>query len=167
MIRKDGAIFMEQEEYDNLLQTFSEEQKKSISYDPDTKQLEYHLSLYESNQQLINGLPTLNDEQIAQSKIKMKKWLLENNDRYYMLLCKDYNYYTVFTYEHGAINDMVESVTEIAFELGEIKVMEEDSSSAFAFWIKIENNRTEALDDTQNLPYCFYLFPYGRGIVEV
>ena len=113
------------------------------------------MSLYDMNAQLISQLPTLTKEQIN-GKIKIINDFASNiNSNYYMLLCKEMSYYTVF------VNKKYDGEFET---VGHALV-------ACLDWCEVKS--IEALEDeieiwimNKGTAYCMHFFDYQSGIVE-
>ena len=74
-----------------------------------------------------------------------------------MLLCKDYNYYTLFESESILRKSFVDMVIETICPLGNIYSIEfTEDQGALEIWIKPED---------EAMPLAFYLFPYDIGVV--
>jgi hypothetical protein len=74
-----------------------------------------------------------------------------------MLLCKDYNYYTIFSYSlMPSFQTFGEAVCTIISELGSVYSIEQLEDGAIEIWIKPNGEES---------PYAFYLFPYDAGVV--
>lgn len=115
------------------------------------------INLYDLNKNIMSQLKPLSDEKLKE----LKKLILTFDDTidntYYMLLCRERNYYTTFV-KNGCIgiNAINESVIDCLHDLGEIISGElTEDKTAIEFWIKA--------DDTA---YCVYFFGYDAGVVE-
>ena len=74
-----------------------------------------------------------------------------------MLLCKDFNYYTIFTKDDILGSSLfAETVIMILTELGKIYSIEQLEDGAMEIWVKPKGEEN---------PYAFYLFPYDAGVV--
>lgn len=77
---------------------------------------------------------------------------------HYMLLCKEYNYYTIF--ECDSMLNMPTfgaAVSEIISNIGEVYSIEPtENEDAVEIWIKPEGKESSM---------AFYLFPYDAGVV--
>lgn len=82
-----------------------------------------------------------------------KDFYNKTDNNHYMLLCKEYNYYTIFELEDMLqFPDFAGAVSDIISELGNVYSIENDSTGgAIEIWIKPEGEET---------PLVFYLFPY-------
>lgn len=147
------AIFMEQDEYDALLKERKQKSEKAAA----------GTSLYECNRMLMAQRPDLTIEDIEAKVPYLEKWFEDNPDKYFMLLCNELNYYTVFhqcTMTFGSFTKLAKEVLDLAIKyIGNIKAIEIDTNGAIAIW--------GWQRDEEELPHCFYLFPYGQGVVEV
>lgn len=115
------------------------------------------LNLYDLNKSIINQLPSLTKEQIFEKKDLIKKYRDNTNNIFHMLLCRDYNYYTIFVEkENDEFHNLSDAVLTIVFELGDVYSIEETEDGAIEIWIKPTGEEE---------PYVFYLFPYDAGVV--
>lgn len=76
-------------------------------------------------------------------------------DDYYMLLCNEYHYYTIFTSTDWDEPSFTHVVMEIIAELGDVFSVEK-TEGGIEFWIR-PNDCEEAM--------IFMLFPYDAGVV--
>lgn len=116
------------------------------------------MNLYELNQSIINQLPPLTSSEIAAKMDIIHK--IQNNtmNNHYMLLCKEYSYYTIF--ESDIMLNMPTfgaAVCEVVSGIGDVYSIEiTDNDNALEIWIKPEG---------QENALAFYLFPYDAGVV--
>lgn len=117
-----------------------------------------NLSLYDLNKNVISQLEPLDLNEIGEKMSLFSDFYNKTNNKHYMLLCKEYNYYTIFEYEHMLpFPDFAGSVSNIISELGDVYSIENDSTGgAVEIWIKPKEEKT---------PLVFYLFPYDQGVV--
>ena len=80
----------------------------------------------------------------------------KSDNSFHMLLCKDYNYYTIFAPDDIVILDFIAAVYDIIVNLGAVYSIENTEDGAIEIWIKPEG---------EEMPYAFYLFPYDAGVV--
>lgn len=116
---------------------------------------EVSMTSYEINQQLISQLPALTENQIDEGKTKIYEFAKNNYNQYYMLLCRDLNYYTVLKRDplNAAPNDTLEQVViECAQYLGNIKAIDA-TEGAIEIWTS-----------TNEGTYVMYFFGYDGGI---
>ena len=121
-----------------------------------------NISIYELNQSAMSSLPKhdfkqrLNDTKIIKDFIKDTRC-----GDYYMLLCRDINYYTLFSVKgfdfvgeplSKELITCIDNVGEIiAFDLNETK-------DAIEIWIKEKQTKKA---------YCMLFFNYTNGVIEV
>lgn len=115
------------------------------------------MTLYDLNKQIIKQMPDLRDEDIGISKTMISEYILDSANKFYMLLCHDLRYYTLFEMTDDSINDKIEdSLINCLFDLGKIKKIElTEDKQAIECWV---NTRTGI--------YVAYFFPYDKGVVE-
>lgn len=119
---------------------------------------EVSMSLYEINQSLISQLPAYNDTQTNELINKINNWATSLSDSYYMLLCRDINYYTTFHQtEHDQIEfqNLGQAVIAVLTENNYTIHSDEQSNDHFEIWAKNTSGT-----------YAFILFPYDWGIVN-
>lgn len=117
-----------------------------------------NLNLYDLNKNIISQLEPLDLNEIGEKMSLFKDFYNKTDNKHYMLLCKEYNYYTIFEYEHMLqFPDFAGAVSNIISELGDVYSIENDNTGgALEIWIKPEGEET---------PLVFYLFPYDQGVV--
>lgn len=148
----DKEIFMEQDEYQEYLK--NKNQKK------DESKPVAQVNLYQLNQDIMSNQPALSGDGVRKGQLEFFDWIskLSDNPKFYMLLCHELNYYTVFHINDTATKeDFWNEFYDIAKELGTLKAMEIDSG-CFSIWVDWPQD---------NISHLFYLFPYDRGVVEV
>ena len=145
-------IFMEQDEYQEYLK--NKNQKK------DESEPVAQVNLYQLNQNIMSNQPALSGDGVRKGQLEFFDWISKqpDNPKFYMLLCHELNYYTVFHINDTATKeDFWNEFYDIAKELGTLKAMEIDSG-CFSIWVDWPQD---------NISHLFYLFPYDRGVVEV
>lgn len=131
---------------------------------------EVQMTAYDINKQIISQLPALTIEQIKEKQQNVINQLVINtNNEYYMLLCRDKNYYTLchrvpdmvpapadnvrqYSNWPNEIITIEDLVIECAQCLGDIKAIEQ-ADGAVEIWV------TDPFDT-----YVMYFFPYDGGV---
>ena len=159
MREENGAYFVEPEEYENLLEMLKQnnEVEKAFEIKEDESAPQVEVSLYELNQMMVAQMPDMEQDTMKENFIK---WYQENKASYFMFLCRELSYYTLF--HLGLDSNSKEEkfwteVYETCAYVGDIKMMEVDTNGALAVWMNWNNEGY----------HCFYLFPYDEGVVEV
>ena len=141
-------------EEDNQVYTWNGNKWESVNID--NKGIS--MNLYELNKSIINQLPPLTEQEIAVRMDVIHKLHNESMNNHYMLLCKEYNYYTIF--ESDTMLNMPTfgaAVCEIISNIGDVfSIDATDDGAAVEIWIK---------PDEQEDAFVFYLFPYDAGVV--
>lgn len=117
-----------------------------------------NISVYDMNKQLISQLGTLDDKAALNL---IRKYKNEIGGKYFMLLCRDLNYYTLFT-----IGDKIpiaqeyprieREVVDCLHDLGEIKSVEKiEETNAIEVWVQPEGEE----------PLVAYFFNYDKGVI--
>lgn len=115
------------------------------------------LNLYDLNKSIINQLTPLTNSEIASKMDIINKLHNTAMNKHYMLLCKDYNYYTIF--ECDSMLNMPTfsaAVCEIVSNIGEVFSIEPTEDGAIEIW---------ARPDGEESALAFYLFAYDAGVV--
>lgn len=116
------------------------------------------MNLYDLNKSIVNQLPPLSRQDIAVRMDIIYDLRNKTMNNHYMLLCKEYNYYTIF--ESDTMLNMPTfgaAVAEIINGIGEVfSIDATEDGGAIEIWIKPEGE-DEAL--------VFYLFAYDAGVV--
>lgn len=123
---------------------------------PEDNETTIGMNMYDINKQIISQLPVMSDEAIAEALVELRRFVDETKNKFYMLLCRDINYYTLFMRDLKLADETIEDVLlECAHTLGDIKAIER-TDGAIEIWI--ENEFFE------NGPYAMYFFPYDGGV---
>lgn len=113
------------------------------------------INLYELNQSSMQQFEVLTDEELHERAQIFVDLINKTQNEHYMLLCKEYNYYTIFeknnTKYEGNFQNMVE---EIIKSLGDVISIDFIDENNVEIWIRIENEN-----------HLFFLFPYDLGVV--
>ena len=134
-----------------------DEEKGWIEFAPTDKDFNTGLTLYDVNKNLINSMEPLTKEILQQKENLLNNYFKNANNNYHMLLCRDYNYYTLFAHNFLTVKpDFVSAVLGIVEELGPVYSVDATDDGAIEIWIKPKG---------ENNPYAFYLFPYDSGVV--
>lgn len=118
-------------------------------------------TLYDMNKQIMQQIgEPLKDLQLASIQMKLEDWFNWQIDGYAMLLCHERRDYTLFhLYQKANKNPPAVAAKELILCLknrGEILSVEEDSNKAWEIWLRIDDES-----------YCYYLFNYDEGVIEV
>lgn len=123
----------------------------------DNNSVGLNMNIYDMNKQVVSQLPSMKNEDVDKAMILIEQYLKAQQNEFYMLLCRDINYYTVIYLDDTASD--VKAPAEIlacASEVGELKSVDLNGNDAIEVWVKPEDS--DAL--------VMYLFPYDRGVVS-
>lgn len=116
-----------------------------------------NMNLYDLNKAAVTQLPNY-----SEADKKAAKELINTYDdfsiatRYYMLLCRELNYYTVFQRQFTGSEDFGDVVIECLENLGNIKSIEvTEDKTAIEAWIVNSDNEAHVI----------YLFNYDQGVI--
>lgn len=118
------------------------------------------LNMYDINKQLISQMPVLTQEQSLEARKDIQTFLEETHNKFYMLLCRDINYYTLFNLINESQSPICTAEDEIwacAEYIGDIKSVER-KEGAMEIWVQPHENNSEAI--------VMYLFGYDAGVIE-
>lgn len=116
------------------------------------------MNLYDINKQVISQLPALNTEDVDNSKKIIVEYFNNTLGEYYMLLCNDLKYYTIFS--------LKETLTEPIFEDEVIDCVLDFVDNIKS--INYDENKTaiEIWFTKDEETYVMYLFDYSLGVIE-
>ena len=115
------------------------------------------MKLYDLNKQIISQMADLTNEDLKDSKNIITEYLQKQGNKFYMLLCRDINYYTLFkTSTEAKLPAAASEVLECAKTIGTIKSVDINDNNAIEIWVHAENSE----------PLAMYLFPYDLGVIE-
>lgn len=120
------------------------------------------MSLYDINEQIIRQLPDYTKEDEDAAKIEIDNWSGADQGGYYMLLCKEQSYYTVFKYTSPYNEGLVvfqtlgDAVIACVKDVGTIKSVSKQEDNTYEIWVL----------DSNDVMWCLHLFNYDNGIVE-
>ena len=142
---------------------YNEEDNKVYRWDPiegwQEQKMDGNLTMsaYDINKQIIAQLPTISEEDLETVKSQIIRKYCDNmKAEYYMLLCRDINYYTVFKIDLKLADETIEDVLiECAQGIGAIKsIALTEDEMALELWMTYR-------DET----YVAYFFPYDTGVI--
>ena len=117
----------------------------------------FEMNLYDLNKNVISQLDPLTPGEITMKMSAFEEYYDKANNLYHMLLCRDFNYYTIFNYNSMSnTRNFSSMVCTVITELGEVYSIELLEDGAMEIWIKPTGEES---------PYAFYLFPYDAGVV--
>ena len=124
---------------------------------PNDQDTSIGMNMYDINKQIIAQLPAINEaDMIAVKREIIRKYCDQMKAEYYMLLCRDINYYTVFKIDLKLADETIEDVlVDCANYIGTIKSIGfTEDEQAIELWMTNE-------EDT----YVAYFFPYDKGVI--
>lgn len=116
-----------------------------------------NLNLYELNKNIISQLNTLTYNELFDKMAIIADYYDNSNNDFHMLLCREYNYYTIFNKKKMAEHGFAKTVHDIITDIGGIYSIEPTADGAVEIWIRPIDKET---------PLVFYLFPYDAGVVD-
>lgn len=115
------------------------------------------MSLYDMNKQIMFQMPELDEEKIVAAKNLIKEYDITFESKYYMLLCNEYKYYTIFNCEKQNKETLEDVVFECLNNVGQVVSIDKtEDNAAIEIWVKLEKEAK-----------VFYLFDYNKGVVEL
>lgn len=157
---KNGNII---ENPENGMRAYSPETKKLYIYnngiwDMIKDDINLGMNVYDLNKQIISQLSFTELQQIFNI---LNHYVRENKYSYYMLLCRDINYYTIFKLNReiensDILNTFSEDVIDCVQNIGTLKSADVTEDGAIEIWVHPEDSE----------PMVMYLFPYDTGVIE-
>ncbi len=128
-------------------------------YPIEDQKIDTGMSLYELNKQGYAQLLPYDETQIQDAITWINEFSDKNKGKYYMLLCKEMSYYTVFEkdfLEYDCLS-LGHGVIECLDNVGTIHGIDDNGEGALEIWVKTSDEEV----------YCMLLFNYDVGIVKV
>ena len=116
-------------------------------------------TLYDVNKQIIQQLPPYNRENFADSILLINSYAEKSANKYYMLLCNDIKYFTLFVREQCMETETIgEAAIDCSQYLGEVKSINyNDNESAIEIWF------VSTIDQEAHVAY---FFAYDEGVIS-
>ena len=156
---KDGEVVFQEDTKEFFIY-------KNNSYIPVPKDTGIQMGLYELNAQIMEQLPNMSKESLANKKALFKEFINKTDNNYYMLYGKEISYFTLFNtlgsnigyIGYEIFHDFYECLLDCLYNIGEIKSIDlTKSQDAFEIWAKTPEGKIT----------CLYFFPYDTGIVYI
>jgi hypothetical protein len=113
------------------------------------------VDLYTVNKQIVAQLPNFTFDQRMSARELIHDVTFDPTKKYYMLLCKDLSYYTLFVRDETQKETIGAALFDCLDHVGVIKSIElTDSKDALEIWLMCDNEA-----------YVFYFFNYDAGVV--
>ena len=115
------------------------------------------LTMYDINKQIISQMGTLEDTAREEAHLLITDTVATSGQTYFMLLCRDINYYTLFKLDkdNSGLCNVASEVFECTEDIGVLKSVE-SVEGAIEIWVH----------PTDKDPLAMYLFPYDAGVIE-
>lgn len=113
------------------------------------------MNLYDLNKQLMSQMNAYTLEQWEEAETNINNWEANIKATYYMMLCKEISYYTVFVNDGYEFHSLGAAVRECLEFIGGDIVSIDIEPEVIEIWVK-------QTDDV----YCLHLFNYDNGIVS-
>ena len=112
-------------------------------------------SLYDYNKNRIKLLPALSKSKIEEGKNKIKVFMCKKTDKYYMLLCRELNDYSIFILNDD-IAEFKAAMRDCIVNRGFCKGIDKQEDGAWEIWIQT---------DKDSLPNAYYFFNCDQCII--
>lgn len=113
------------------------------------------LNLYDLNKQLVPQLPTLNEEQVISAKAVILDYVCKTQESYYMLLCHELRYFTVFAMNAHSEENVEDALLDCLSYVGEVKSIE-SNGEAVEIWVVLPTGEAHVM----------YFFNYESGVIQ-
>jgi hypothetical protein len=121
-----------------------------------TKEIDTGLSIYEINKNLMKEEKPLDPIAINIAIKKVTDGILSSFKKYWMLLCRERNDYTVFIITGS--NKLKNELKETILNRGKLLDISQQEDGNFEIWIR---------DSETEENFAYYLFDYTFGVIEV
>lgn len=157
---KDGNIITNPQEGDKA---YSPETKKVYMYANNKwnmldSDVNLGMTIYDFNKQIIAQMGILEGVPREEAHLRITDMAAVSQNTYFMLLCRDINYYTLFKLDkdNSGLCNIASEVFECVEEIGAIKSVEGVEGGAIEIWVH----------PVYDEPLAMYLFPYDAGVIE-
>ena len=111
-----------------------------------------NINVYDMNKQIISQLPAIDDIAVLTTIRKYKNV----DGKYFMLICRDIGYYTLFAIEPDSEARIEQEALECLKDIGAIKSIEQiEGTEVLEIWVEPENED----------PVVMYFFNYDKGVI--
>ena len=106
-------------------------------------------TLYELNRQVASQLPPQPQDYLQEQLYKIKKWFINKDNKYFMLLCKEKADYTLFNFKYKKVEDelfnnlkntiskkAIQELEECVKSRGILMAINKSTEDAWEIWIK-------------------------------
>ena len=116
------------------------------------------MTIYDLNKQVISQMGILEGAAREEAHLHITDMATRSNNTYFMLLCRDINYYTLFKLnkDNNDLCNIANEVFECAEDIGAIKSVESVDGDAIEIWVH----------PVDSDPIVMYLLPYDAGVIE-
>ena len=116
------------------------------------------MTIYDLNKQVISQMGILEGTVRKEAHLRIIDMATRSNNTYFMLLCRDINYYTLFKLnkDNNGLCNIASEVFDCVEDIGAIKSVEDVDDGAIEIW-------AHPVDGD---PVAMYLFPYDAGVIE-
>ena len=156
---KDGNIIVDPKEGD--ISVSPETQKlytyKNGQWEMIKGETNLGMTMYDLNKQIIAQMGVLEGMAREQAHLLITDTVATSGQTYFMLLCRDINYYSLFKLDkdNSGLCNVASEVFDCAEDIGALKSVE-SVEGAIEIWV-------HPIDDE---PLAMYLFPYDMGVIE-
>lgn len=141
----------------NKVYIYVDNKERWKPFSPSGEQIEITQNAYEMAKIVAAQAPLLTEEQIENTKILIKEYLNNYQDRkYFMLMVRDINYHTLFVINENNDENISDIIIECLSNIGDIIDINNETEEAIEAWVK----------DKKGEAHIGYFFPYDQGVVE-
>ena len=110
-----------------------------------------NLSVYDVNKQLLAQMSEIDDRSVLETVRRYKN----KDGKFFMLICRDINYYTLFTIGQG--ERIEREVLNCLHDIGVVKSIEQiEGTETIEIWVQPKDEE----------PLVMYFFNYDKGVIE-
>lgn len=120
----------------------------------------FSMNLYDLNKSIIGQLPKKTKEELIELEKVINDYHYKVNSEFYMLLCKDISYYTIFHNDNHSFSTTIEFLGEVVIDcasnVGSIISIDPTENNTIEIWVKTSEEEV----------YCMYLFDAKDFVVK-
>lgn len=119
------------------------------------------INLYDMNKEVLKSMPPINSIVLRQKINEIKNFMLEQKNRYFMLLNRETYNFTLLDFgslekEESDVKRIIKGFKECLEIRGEVIAIAKEDMSSYEIWIRNEEDQI----------LVYYLFPYDIGVIN-
>lgn len=116
------------------------------------------MTVYDFTKKGMANFSKLSKKNLEAAIFRLRKYVENTNNRFYMLLCNDRRDFTVFRLKEKELKNRVHAIADLiecCQNRGDIIEINEDENGGMEIWLKINGEA-----------FAYYFFPYDEAVIE-